>query len=346
MSNPEKRYLKSLPEEIRSMSEQALAFIGEAGLLPHPVNYFVGYEYVWGLNRDLVREVESQSMRGQGWNDAMMGILYERLQLEVQDNPMDALSGELMGLLAGLLARVKETHGSMEGFKQVLLNNQRGLQGKPSLETLHAIIGDLMGAAQQATETTQVLQAQLDTTQKEAESLRAQLDQIKRESELDTLTGAYNRRALERIAAALMAAADESDGRFSMLVIDIDHFKTFNDTYGHLLGDEVLKRVVHSFRQQVRGSDCVARYGGEEFVILLPDTPLAGALKVAEAVRNAVEQIVLVRRSTQERLSQVTVSVGVSEYRKGEGLESQVDRTDAALYRAKRDGRNRVLSAD
>ena len=328
------------------MNERALAFIAQVGLLPHPVNYLVAYEYAWGKDQELIREMDIQTHQGGGWNDYLMGVLFDRLIKQSINDPYGDLSSELMRQLDALLSQVQETSGSMENFRQTVKRNQEGLLEKPTLEMLHSIISELVDASCEAVETTHLLQEQLEGMDKEAQSLRAQLEKIKRESELDVLTGAYNRRAMERILGAMIEDAKGGESTFSVLILDIDHFKIFNDNYGHLLGDEVLKRVVQTLHQHVRGGDCVARYGGEEFVILLPDTSLAGAMTVAEVVRHAVEHIVLVRRSTREKLSKVTISLGVSEHKSGEDFDTQLERTDAALYRAKREGRNRVVMAE
>jgi diguanylate cyclase (GGDEF)-like protein len=142
-----------------------------------------------------------------------------------------------------------------------------------------------------------------------------------------------------------MEKAAERGQDLSVLMLDIDHFKQFNDTYGHSCGDAVLKQVAHTLRESVRPTDLAARYGGEEFCVLLPDADEERAMAVAERVRSAIEEA----RTEYEGLSlQVTVSVGAARYRPGQDISGRnlIDRADKALYRSKQSGRNRVSSAE
>jgi diguanylate cyclase len=129
----------------------------------------------------------------------------------------------------------------------------------------------------------------------------------------------------------------------ALLLADIDHFKNFNDTYGHLTGDQVLRLVAMALKQNVKGQDIAARYGGEEFAIILPNTTLRSALTVADHVRRAVMTKELMKRSTGEHLGRITVSVGVATLHKDESAPSLIERADNALYAAKHYGRNRVM---
>jgi diguanylate cyclase len=346
MNSPEKRYSSASYEQTRAVFERAVAFLEEIGLAPNPVNFLVAYEYALGEDDDLLQEIKTHMERHLPWDDSVMGMLFERVLGAHSTDPYDGLSSELMGLLGSLLEQVSDARLSMSDYRQVLADKQNSLSTKPSAEMLRAIVGELMTATQGVAQAAGALQEQLDTTQREAEALRYQLEEIKHEAEHDPLTGAYNRKALGRIMDSLIERTRQEAKPFCLLVADIDHFKNFNDSYGHLLGDEVLKRVTQVMHQQVKGGDFVARYGGEEFMIMLPDTPLQGGMIVAEAIRNAVEHIVLVRRSTKERLSKVTISLGVGGYFDGEDKLSFMERVDAALYRAKREGRNRIMQAE
>ena len=127
------------------------------------------------------------------------------------------------------------------------------------------------------------------------------------------------------------------------MMTDIDHFKKFNDTYGHLTGDQVLRLVAMSVKQNVKGQDIAARYGGEEFAIVLPNTVLRSAITVADHIRRAVMTKELMKRSTGEHLGRVTISIGVAALRPGDTPQSLIERADTCLYAAKRCGRNRVI---
>jgi diguanylate cyclase len=127
------------------------------------------------------------------------------------------------------------------------------------------------------------------------------------------------------------------------MLTDIDHFKKFNDSYGHLTGDQVLRLVAISVKQNVKGQDVAARYGGEEFAIVLPNTALRQAITVADHIRRAVMNKELMKRSTGEHLGRVTISIGVATLCASDNPQSLIERADVCLYAAKRSGRNRVI---
>jgi diguanylate cyclase len=140
-----------------------------------------------------------------------------------------------------------------------------------------------------------------------------------------------------------IAEALETNEAMSLMLTDIDHFKTFNDNFGHLTGDQVLRLLAMSVKHNVKGEDTTARYGGEEFAVILPNTILRAAVTVAEHIRRAVMAKELMKRSTGEHLGRMTISIGVATLRKGDTGQSLIERADTCLYAAKRHGRNRVI---
>ena len=157
----------------------------------------------------------------------------------------------------------------------------------------------------------------------------------------DALTGLNNRRWLEEMLIRFKGKALNELQPLSVLMLDVDHFKRFNDTFGHKAGDLVLQMVAQNMRKRLRPSDMVARYGGEEFLILLPHTAVSEAKVVAERLRKGIEKCEVPAEQGLE-LPPVTISVGIAPWRNGDTLELMVDAADKALYRAKANGRNRV----
>jgi diguanylate cyclase len=131
----------------------------------------------------------------------------------------------------------------------------------------------------------------------------------------------------------------------SLVMLDIDHFKSVNDTHGHLIGDRVIRFVAQVLEKNIKGKDTAARYGGEEFTVLLPETPATGAKSVAESIRKAVANAQLVRADNKKPLGQITISAGVATFAAGEDVMEFINRADQALYRSKNEGRNRVSVA-
>ncbi len=161
----------------------------------------------------------------------------------------------------------------------------------------------------------------------------------------DGLTGLYNYRYLQEALRAEVGRSERHGAPFCLLIIDVDHFKQYNDHSGHLDGDEALKTISHILASRARGSDTVARYGGEEFCVILPETRSDFAVSVAEDVRQLVETYPFLNRDKQP-LGKVTISIGIAAFpAEGTSARALIDRADQALYRAKTDGRNRVRLA-
>ena len=161
---------------------------------------------------------------------------------------------------------------------------------------------------------------------------------VQAEAETDVLTGAPNRRALDELLRHQVQIAAATGRAFSVLLLDIDHFKLVNDTHGHGAGDDTLRAFAQRVREHLRQGDTCARYGGEEFVVVLPGTTLVAALEVAERLRYGVAEASLIA----EPLVRTTVSIGAAQHRVGETAEQLMARADTAVYAAKRGGRNQV----
>jgi diguanylate cyclase len=192
-------------------------------------------------------------------------------------------------------------------------------------------------------EANQNLELRLSASKQEINQLQENLEVVRTESLTDPLTSLSNRKYFDQALVSAIAEAAADNEAMSLLLTDIDHFKKFNDTYGHLTGDQVLRLVALSVKQNVKGQDIAARYGGEEFVVILPNTVLRSAVTVADHIRRAVMSKELMKRSTGEHLGRVTISVGVATLRRGDSPQTLIGRADACLYAAKRSGRNRVI---
>jgi len=167
---------------------------------------------------------------------------------------------------------------------------------------------------------------------------------VRSESLTDPLTSLANRKYFDDALVKAIADASAKGEPLALLMTDVDHFKRFNDTYGHLTGDHVLRMVAMPVRQNVNHQHTAARYGGEEFVVVLPNTILQAAATLGEYIRTAVMTKELKKRSTGENLGRITVSIGVAALRPGQTPQALIERADACLYAAKRSGRNRVIS--
>jgi len=160
----------------------------------------------------------------------------------------------------------------------------------------------------------------------------------------DQLTGLHNRRYMSRHLDTLLSSAKKNDRPMAFVIMDIDFFKQVNDSYGHDIGDEVLKEFANRINANVRGLDLACRYGGEEFVVVMPDTDLAFACNIAERLRQSIETTP-VKISRAPGALNITISIGIAKTEgEGDTADALLHRADQALYRAKRSGRNRVVA--
>ena len=205
--------------------------------------------------------------------------------------------------------------------------------------TVRAIADALIKSLMAVETRSAAIEQKLNAAKAELDSLQGALAIKSIEASRDPLTGLVNRREFERAIDQATNFAGRTAAPLSLLMIDIDEFKVFNDRYGHVTGDSVLRLVATVLRQSIKGQDIAARYGGEEFAVILPNTTLRNAEILANQLCYQVAKRELKRRSTGESLGLVTVSIGVAAFRRGELATTLIERADAALYGAKRAGR-------
>jgi len=188
------------------------------------------------------------------------------------------------------------------------------------------------------------MERKLSDSTEEIHRLRENLNAVRHEAWTDGLTGIANRKRFDAGLEEAAAAAEAEGSPLSLLLVDIDHFKKFNDTYGHRIGDQVLRLVAQSLKDGVKGADLPARYGGEEFAIVLPETERANAAILANNLRDRLARKELKNVRTEALYGRITISIGVAQYRPGEALAELVQRADEALYEAKAAGRDCVIT--
>jgi diguanylate cyclase len=242
-----------------------------------------------------------------------------------------------------VISTIDAAAGSASTYSKRLTAASEKLAQAKDGEALRVIIEHLVQGARDMETSNRKLEARLAASRQEIEQLQHNLEAVRTESLTDPLTTLANRKYFDTALAQSIAEAEAKNEPLSLLMADIDHFKTFNDRFGHLTGDQVLRLVAMSVKQSVKNSDIAARYGGEEFVIALPNAGLDTAILIADQIRRAVMTKELMKRSTGERLGRVTVSIGVAALRPSDSAPLLMERADRCLYAAKRGGRNRVV---
>ncbi|MCX7673366.1 MAG: GGDEF domain-containing protein [Thiobacillaceae bacterium] len=324
--------------QAQELAKRALALLIKSHIPPTPPHYAVSYAYFQGLPAEVHEIIQECIHKGEALTDALLRTLYECYLLPDGYERIRSVRSDLEQLLKTLLKTLKTADAGNQSFQQALQANIEALARAEDSISLQEIAQSLLAAAQQAQAEQRKLAEELDSAREELKKAQTEIEHHRRAAQTDPLTGLYNRRGLEQVLQELWSTTPT----LSMLVADIDHFKKINDTYGHQVGDVVIRQVAETLRRTIRGEDYAARYGGEEFVLLLPDTGLPGAAQVAENIRARVAKLRLVRKSDHLAIDAFTISVGVAARRSGEGPEDLFKRADEAVYASKRNGRNRV----
>lgn len=320
-------------------ADRANRLMSQHGVPPTPDNFSVWFYYVMGGSLTLKKTVDILIANKRKFDSAINRDLYLTYV-----NPHSSTSGDFPEQLHGVIASAQEflttaisdNREQLENLGEVKSECQTAVDPRP-------IIEKLVKELSTATTRSSALEANFLQTTKDLDEIKDSLKQAEEHSNTDALTGLANRRSLDAFLRASQITAMEAGTPLSILLIDIDHFKQFNDGFGHQVGDQVIRLVAKVVQENVRECDLAARYGGEELMAILPGAALDTGFEVAERIRRRICEAKLTRRTTGEEISSVTVSIGVAEFRMAESADGMIDRCDRALYQAKRAGRNRTI---
>ena len=327
--------------QAQATGAQALSLMAARGIAPTPVNFELWFFHALGLDADLRRALDAAVANGTANDIVRAKDIHTRFFVRSDEHveEANAIVRRELGHLSSALANA----GDSAAQYGTALGETRDDMGRATTpQQFNQIVDRASDATDQMAERNKALENQVESSRREIAALKTRMEAIRQESRVDSLTELANRRAFdERIGSAVRDA--ENDRKpLCVLMCDIDHFKTFNDTWGHATGDQVLRLVASLTKANIKGRDLAARYGGEEIVVLLPETQMSDALKVAEHIRASIETKKIVKKSTGVPLGQITVSIGAAQYITGETQQSLIERADMHLYAAKLNGRNQV----
>jgi diguanylate cyclase len=332
-------------EHVRSIADAAWTFIRQHGITPTPRNYELSFAYCGRAKPPLTARVDAIMRSGVGFSAGLMDELHrEFFAVGVDACNMQESSGELQQIALALEKRVSDDGVMVRSVGQALGSFASAVRAGTGNDELHQAAITLGSASAQAGERLAALERLFSASVTRIADLRKRLAKAEEDATRDALTGLANRRLFDTAMQREALRGSSTKMPLSLLMLDIDHFKRFNDTHGHALGDHVLRLFAMVLKENIKGRDTAARYGREEFAIILPGASLDGGVEVAEQIRGVLEQRPIMNRATGKRLGVVTCSIGVAQYRPGEPVGDVVERADQALYRAKREGRNRVCT--
>ncbi len=311
-------------------------------LRPIPQLYELWYRYFQG-DPEIVRAVDAH--HGKMDEVSCLKIYKRFLSESARDDAIKKISDQVQQAITEIALMLTTAKDAASDYNTSLGGVQERLNDANSLEDLGQVVTALVADTRKMVEKNVALELQLVSSSKQVTELRENLDNVRREAMTDGLTGLSNRKSFDKQIRDCIDIATEQDTPLVLMMLDIDYFKRFNDTFGHQVGDQVLRLVARTLTDNVKGRDIAARFGGEEFAIILPETGIEAGMKVADILRKLVETKEVVNKTSHETLGRITLSAGVAQYKAGESISDFIERADAALYQAKRNGRNQVQAA-
>ena len=331
-------------ERTMAFAEIALGQIRALRQPATPRHFEIWYTYATGYNPSLNQMINEMLARSGTLSEADIDQIHDTyISSNRFTDRIDRVGSQVMGEIEQVMAMIGAAAGNATTYSENLATVTQSLGAAADEPAVRAIVESLVKATKEMERNNLALEERLSASKQEINQLQENLNVVRSESLTDPLTSLANRKHFDESLAQAIAEATERSEPLSLVMSDIDHFKNFNDTWGHLTGDQVLRLVAMSLKQNVKGQDIAARYGGEEFAVILPNTVLRSALTVADHIRRAVMSKELMKRSTGQNLGLVTISLGCATARKGDTAQSLIARADACLYAAKRNGRNRVI---
>ncbi len=328
--------------EIRTIANMTLSIIFEHDIMATPSNYELIYQFVQGDNQELVHELD-ELLTYKSFPEDLLDELAQKHFKSPMDEEIEKLKADVSLLVKTLFSQMDELSGKTGTFEKSLEGSLKDLTTIHSLEDLKGVIHTVRSNTKNMGSTVINLKKKLEDTQKELSVLKEQFEDVKSEIFVDALTQLDNRKSFDENMESMSQEAT-SEKQLALLMIDIDFFKKFNDTYGHLVGDKVLQFVGKVLKKQTGAEGLATRFGGEEFAILLPDTTFTDAMNVAERIRHFLYSKTLTLKGANDTVKKqvnITVSIGVSLYQQEyDTIATFIERADKGLYFAKENGRS------
>lgn len=323
----------------------SLAKLGQLKISITPINYALVYYYILGDDLELNSRLDALFANIENWSDEEAKALFSQfISFSNRENDRH-LEECLLITVAQIIGLVVDIAGSAALSNESLTTSLEQLAASKDPKDILDVASKIVAETRIFVIKTKQFEVSLQESTKEIQHLKGQLDNARKQATVDALTRLHNRRGFDETLANLLSTADSGSKNRAVLLLDIDHFKEVNDTHGHLVGDKVLVRIGQQLMKQMCGNDYLSRFGGEEFAILLLETPLAGAFKVAENLRKAISRLRWAQSKSGKDVGQITISIGIASIKPNESVDMLFGRCDEALYRAKSLGRNRSIIA-
>lgn len=334
-------------DEAKKFAAEAFSRINKENLPATPDIFELFFNYYSGAHSEIVRSIDIMVSQDYDLTLERCKELYRRHLNSDKNSKTLAMAEKIVGeTLSNVDEMFDSVKSSNEDVSGSMNNINDDLSNAVEPEQLKNIIVSIMSEAQKMVSENQSLEQKLENSSSKMQELKTEMETVREEAYTDSLTNIPNRKKFELESVRLVSEAQENGEPLSIIFMDIDHFKSFNDAYGHQIGDQVLRLVARTLQEGLKGQDVACRYGGEEFVIMLPKTSTEGAAKIGNILRETIKSKEIRNRKTGEILTRVTISAGVTELKPEDEIQTWVDRADKALYQAKRKGRDCVLISE
>lgn len=326
-------------DEWRRLYDMIGKLLFDHGLEPSPANFELCHRYLSGRDNELNALIDKAIAKDGGLSEAVAAAISAKLDPGLSTDELSRMAIDAQGYLEQMSTILSRSGDDARDYGEALAHEAEGLEANASpaltVRTLVELTRSMIDKAQAAEE-------DLRRTEMQMSAMRKDLAAAHHKANSDPLTGLPNRRALDHHLRAAFENARRAGSPLALAICDIDHFKLFNDTHGHQIGDEVIKFVGSSLGRVANGDIFVARYGGEEFVMVLERGAAANAFATLDKIRAAIAARELKVTNTGQSLGKLSFSGGIADLNLQDSPGSILKRADAALYQAKQDGRNRL----
>lgn len=328
--------------EIVTIQHSAIPQMIELNIPVNPHNYTLWYRYTSGEDAELNSLIDTIIKRNEEFTEETLSMLYSQFCDELSSQEIEELRDQLMELVTELYVSTGNIVGESTSYGTILVNAALEIADCDSIDTIKSCLTNVIDQTKKFGAEALRFANSLKKSQAEIKIMENVIKALREDVRRDELTKVNNRKAFDETLEQMISLGNRKRRPFSLLLLDIDHFKKVNDTYGHLIGDEVLVFIAKQIGTFIRKEDVLSRFGGEEFALILPETGVVDALTVANNIVNYFSTTTLKRQTEPKSIGKVTVSIGVAEYQYGESGKELCARADAALYDAKDSGRNCV----
>lgn len=326
----------------RRWAAKAWLEMENAGVLPTPPNFELWYTHVSGGNPALSRQIELILREHPVMTPVVLDTLRKSFAPKIDTDEVLDRTDKIEQAAQAMVDEVASNGKQLREYGNTLSHWSNEIRQHRTMDNLLQAVATLAAETARASERNRVLEKQLSVSSARVTQLKDSMADLKRETTTDLLTGLLNRKAFNVRLRRAISEFKAEGVPVSVLLLDVDHFKRVNDTYGHQTGDLVLRLIGRLLSDSVKGRDSSARYGGEEFAVLLSGTDLKGGVALANQIRLSLDNKHLVKKRSTDEFGKITVSIGVAQVQPNDTAASLLDKADAAMYQAKQLGRNQV----